>query len=459
MTLEKIFSEYQAKTPSSREAFLRATNSVVGGISANIKYFDPYPIFMKEGTGAWLTDLDDNRYVDYVLSYGPLILGHGRPEIMDAMNEHLKEHSTMLYGTPHLLETEFAEKIKEYYPGIELLRYTNSGTEATLFTIRLAYAYTHKYKIAKFEGHYHGGYNQVLVSVNPPVSEAGDVHHPTPLPESAGLEPEQLKNTIVLPFNDLDACREILTAHKDEIAAVIMEPVIAGYIPAKKEFMQGIRQLTKELGILMIIDEVKTGFRVTLGGAQKYYDVIPDLTAMGKVIGAGLPVGIVGGKKEIMMKTAPLMGADVFDMSNSQKSSAKDVLFHSGTYNGHPLILSMGLKTLEILENELSYTVEQTTKLKTAIREFFASHGIHIVTPGIGTMFNIAITDLDEITNYRDMQTCDFDLRKKIDYALLLEGVYNKPGNRYNLSSAHNDDVLDFTMEAYKKAFAKIERS
>ena len=411
---------------------------------------------MKEGKGAWLTDLDNNKYVDYVLSYGPLILGHGREEIVDTMNEHLKEHSTMLYGTPHVLEAEFAETIKKYYPSIESLRYTNSGTEATLFSIRLAYAYTGKYKIAKFEGHYHGGYNQVLVSVNPNVSEAGDIHHPTPLPESAGLEPDQLENTIVLPFNDLEACREILTAHKDEVAAVIMEPVIAGYIPATKEFMQGIRSLTSELGILMIIDEVKTGFRITMGGAQSYYDVKPDLTAMGKVIGAGLPVGIVGGKKEIMMKTAPLMGSDVFDMSNSGKSSAKDVLFHSGTYNGHPLILSMGLKTLEILNNELPAAIERTTRLKNAIQEFYASHGIHVVMPGIGTMFNIAITDLDEIKNYRDMQTCDFTLRKKMDYALLLEGVYNKPGNRYNLSTAHTDDVIDFTMECYKKAFKKM---
>lgn len=456
MTLEQIFSEYETKTPASKDAFIRAVNSIAGGISANIKYFDPYPLFMKSGKGAWLTDIDNNKYVDYVLSYGPLILGHGRQEIIDAMNEQFNEHFTMLYGTPHTLEAEFAEKIKEYYPSIELLRYTNSGTEATLFSIRLAFAYTRKYKIAKFEGHYHGGYNQVLVSVNPNVSEAGDIHHPTPLPESAGLEPGQLENTIILPFNDLDACREILTAHKDEVAAVIMEPVIAGYIPATRDFMKGIRTLTKELGILMIIDEVKTGFRITMGGAQKYYDVTPDLTAMGKVIGAGLPIGIVGGRKEIMMVTAPLMGSDVFDMSNSGKSSAKDVLFHSGTYNGHPMILNMGLKTLEILEKELESAITQTSKLKDAISEFYASHGIHVVMPGIGTMFNIAITDLTEIKNYRDMQTCDFDLRKKMDYLLLLEGIYNKPGNRYNLSCAHNDDVIDFTMEAYKRAFKRI---
>ncbi len=456
MTLQEIFSEFQEKTPNSKKAFIRANQSIAGGVTANIKYFDPYPIFMKSGKGAWLTDLDGNKYVDYVLSYGPLILGHGREEILEEFNSQFQEHSSYLYGTPSEIEAEFAEKIKSYYPSLELLRYTNSGTEATLFSIRIAYAYTHKYKIAKFEGHYHGGYNQVLVSVNPNIEKAGDIHHPTPLPESDGIAPDQLENTIILPFNDIDACREILTKHKDEIAAVIMEPVIAGYIPATKEFMKNLRELTKELNILLIIDEVKTGFRITMGGAQKYYDVEPDLTAMGKVIGAGLPIGIVGGKKEIMMKAAPIMGADVFDMSSSQKSSSQDVLFHSGTYNGHPLILKLGLKTLEILETEQKNIIKNTNALKDFIKEFYASHGIHVTLPGLGTMFNVAITDLDEIKNYRDMQTCDFELRKKMDYSLMLEGVYNKPCNRYNFSTAHTSDVIDFTMEAYKKAFKRI---
>lgn len=456
MTLKELQDVYKSRTQNSKKAFLRACENVAGGISANVKYFDPYPIFMKEGKGAWLTDLDNNKYVDYVLSYGPLILGHGRQEIIDAMKEQIDEHHSWLYGTPSEIEADFAQTIKKYYPSIELLRYTNSGTEATLLAIRLAYAYTGKYKIAKFEGHYHGGYNQVLVSVNPNIKEAGDVHEPIPLPESAGLEPSQLKNTIVLPFNDIDGCRKILTKHKDEIALVIMEPIIAGYIPAKKEFMKQLRALTKELGLLLAIDEVKTGFRICMGGAQKYYDIEPDLTAMGKVIGAGFPVGIVGGKKEIMMEAAPITGSDVFDMGSGKKSSSKDVLFHSGTYNGHPMILKLGLKTLEILENELEPAIKRTTALKKEIYEIFKSHGLHIALPGLGTMFNYAITDCDEITNYRDMQTCDFETRKKLDFALLTEGIYNKPGNRFNLSTAHTDDVIEFTVNAFKKAFDKI---
>lgn len=456
MKMDAIIEKYEKKTPKSKVAFAKSREQVAGGISANIKYFDPYPIFMKYGKGAWLTDLDNNKYVDYVLSYGPLILGHGNEQIEENMKEYFTEHGTMLYGTPHEAEAQFAEKLRSYYPSMELIRYTNSGTEATLLTLRLAYAYTHKYKFAKFEGHYHGGYNQVLVSVNPKLSEAGDVRNPIPLPESAGLPPYQTEETLVLPFNDLDACREILTAHKDEVAAIIMEPIIAGYIPATKEFMTGIRQLTKELGILMIMDEVKTGFRITLGGAQQYYGVKPDLTAMGKVIGAGLPIGVVGGRKDIMLQAAPLMGSDVFDMGSSKKSSSKDVLFHSGTYNGHPLILSLGLKTIQILEDNLDVIIARTARLRDGIAELYKMHGIHVITPGLGTMFNIAITDQDSIETYRDMQTCDFALRKKVDYALLTEGVYNKPGNRYNMSLAHDDEVIDFTLEAYRKVLNRV---
>lgn len=456
MTLDEILELYKRRTPNSQAAFNRALKTVAGGISANVKYFDPYPLFMKNGEGAWLTDVDDNRYVDYVLSYGPLELGHGRPEIIEAIATHFKEHGTTLYGTPGEIEAAFGERIKSYYPSMELLRYTNSGTEATLFSLRLARAWTNKYKICKFEGHYHGGYNEVLISVNPNLEKAGDIRHPVSLPESAGLPPFQTEDTIVLPFNDLPACREILTARQEEVSAVIMEPVLGGYIPATPEFMKGIRALTEELGILMIMDEVKTGFRIGLGGAQGYYGVRPDITAMGKVIGAGFPVGIVGGRKEIMELAAPLSGSDVFDISDSRKSSSADVLFHSGTYNGHALILSLGLKTMDILDNEFNSILVHTEQLKDMFTKIYAKHGIKILTPGIGTMFNIAVTDLDQITNYRNMQKSNFELRKRVDYSMLLEGVYNKPGNRYNLSTAHTDSVIDFTAEACEKAFARI---
>ena len=453
MTLEELKEEYATKNPSSKKAFDNACSDIPGGITANVKFFAPFPLFMKEGHGAWLTDLDDHKYVDYVLSYGPLILGHERKEVLDSIQDYFTKHGTMLYGTPHELEDIFAKKIKEHFPSIEMLRYTNSGTEATLLCIRTAFAYTGKYKLAKFEGHYHGGYNEVLVSVNPDVSKAGDPTHPTPLPESKGISDRMLDDTIVLPFNDLEACTEILTKHQDEVAAIIMEPLFGGTIPATKEFMTGIRALTKKLGILMIMDEVKTGFRITLGGAQQYYDVMPDLTALGKVIGAGFPVGIVGGRKDIMSMAAP-QGSDILDNSNTR--SAADILYHSGTYNGHPMILNAGLTTISILEHEFDGLLKRTERLKNGIRDIYAAHGIHILTPGLGSMFNIAVTELSDIKTYRDLQKSDFALRKKLDYALLLEGIYNKPCNRYNMCTAHTDEVIDFTLEAYEKAFKRI---
>lgn len=453
MTLEELKEEYATKNPSSKKAFDNACSDIPGGITANVKFFAPFPLFMKEGHGAWLTDLDDHKYVDYVLSYGPLILGHERKEVLDSIQDYFAKHGTMLYGTPHELEDIFAKKIKKHFPSIEMLRYTNSGTEATLLCIRTAFAYTGKYKLAKFEGHYHGGYNEVLVSVNPDVSKAGDPTHPTPLPESKGISDRMLDDTIVLPFNDLEACTEILTKHQDEVAAIIMEPLFGGTIPATKEFMTGIRALTKKLGILMIMDEVKTGFRITLGGTQQYYDVTPDLTALGKVIGAGFPVGIVGGRKDIMSMAAP-QGSDILDNSNTR--SAADILYHSGTYNGHPMILNAGLTTIGILEHEFDGLLKRTERLKNGIRDIYAAHGIHILTPGLGSMFNIAVTELSDIKTYRDLQKSDFALRKKLDYALLLEGIYNKPCNRYNMCTAHTDEVIDFTLEAYEKAFKRI---
>ena len=453
MTLEALKEKYAENNPASEAAFNKASENIPGGITANVKFFDPFPIYMKEGRGAWLTDIDGHKYVDYVLSYGPLILGHGREEIQEAISGYFAKHGTMLYGTPHELEEEFAQKISSLYPAVEMLRYTNSGTEATLLCIRTACAYKNKYKIAKFEGHYHGGYNEVLVSVNPDVSKAGDARRPRSVPESAGICDRQLEDTIVLPFNDLEACGEILRAHQDEVSAVIMEPVFGGTIPATREFMTGLRALTQKLGILMVMDEVKTGFRVTMGGASEYYGVTPDLIALGKVIGAGFPFGVVGGKKEIMEMASPA-GSDILDNSNTK--SAASVLYHSGTYNGHPLILNAGLTTISILEKEFADVISYTEKLKKGITDIYKAHGVHILTPGLGTMFNVVVTDLDRVETYRDLQKSDFVLRKKMDYALLLEGVYNKPGNRYNMSTAHTDEVISFTLEAYEKAFKNI---
>lgn len=459
MVQSKVLSgieEYVKKTPKSL-GFSKASKQVMpGGVTANIKFFEPYPVIMKKGAGAYLTDLDGNEYIDYLLSYGALMTGHGHPKVIEAIQNQLEEEGTLLFGSPHKLEVKMGKKIQELYPSMERIRYTNSGTEATLLSIRMAYAYTEKYKIAKFEGHYHGGYDQVLLSVNPSIDEAGPVKIPTATMESKGVDPYHLEHTIILPFNDLEATTEILTKHKDEIAAVILEPIQGGFIPAEKRFMEGLRKITEKLGILLIFDEVKTGFRLGLGGAQEIYEVKPDLTVLGKVVGGGFPVGIIGGKKEILDISAPTAASDVFDNSQSKLSGAKDVLFHSGTYNGHPTILAAGLATIDVLENQIEQVFNVTEQLKVGISKLFSAKGINAQTIGMGSIFNLVITEKETVQNYRDLQESNFTLRKEIDYHLLTEGVYTKPLNRYSLSTVHGEKEIERTLEAYKKTLNKL---
>lgn len=447
---------YTEKTSKSLEFYKEACKVMPGGTTANIKFFAPYPIVMDKGKGSRLYDLDGNEYIDYLLSYGALILGHGHPRVLQAVQEQLYDNGTYLFGTPHLLEVEMGRKIQQFYPSIELLRFTNSGTEATLLAIRLAYAYTGKNKIAKFEGHYHGGYDQVLVSVNPSIDEAGHPHQPRSVAESKGMDQYHEEHTVILPFNDLDAASDILKKRKDELAAVIVEPIQGGYIPAERSFMEGLRKLTEELDILLVFDEVKTCFRLGLGGAQEYYSIKPDLTALGKAVGGGYPIGITGGKKDIMEVSLPKAASDVFDSSQSKHSNARDVLFHSGTYNGHPSILAAGLETIAVLEEEISQINETADRLKTEISKLFLQRGIAVQTLGIGSIFNLIFTEKEQILNYRDLQSADFGLRRELDFQLINEGIYTKPLNRYSISSAHGQEEIDQTLEAYDKVIKRL---
>ncbi|MBM4763168.1 aspartate aminotransferase family protein [Bacillus sp. B15-48] len=456
--VNKALSEFEQKTPKSKQFFNKAKRFMPGGVTANIKYYAPYPVVMKKAKGSYLYDVDGNEYVDYLLSYGALILGHGHPEVAKAIHSQLGDLGTYLLGTPHELEVEMAQKIQRFYPSMESIRYTNSGTEATLLAIRTAYAFTGKHKIAKFEGHYHGGYDQLLFSINPAVQKAGPAQQPIPVAESKGIDSYHQDHTIILPFNDIDATADILRKNKEDLAAVIMEPIQGGFIPAEKKFIDELRKITKELGVLLIFDEVKTGFRIGLGGAQEYYGIHPDLTALGKAIGGGFPIGILGGKAEIMKVSSPSAKADVFDGSQSSLSSADNVLFHSGTYNGHPTILAAGLATVKVLEQELPQVVSMTTMLKEGITELFINQGIGVHTIGLGTIFNVVISDMEKIKNYRDYQQSNFMMRKALDFYLLNEGVYTKPLNRYSLATAHTKKEIDRTLDAYDRVLAKMKK-
>lgn len=446
----------QSNKKASEQMFQRAADAIPGGVTANIKYFSPHPIFMKRGDGSKLVDVDGEQYIDYTLCYGALITGHGHPRIMEATTNYLQTIGTSILGTPHELEITMAEKIKSHYPSIDLARYTNSGLEATLLSIRLAVAYTGKSKIAKFEGHYHGGFNQVLVSVNPDQQEAGSKEQPTSVSESKGIPDEERKQTIVLPFNDLEATETILRNYQDELAAVILEPVQGGFIPAEDEFMHGLRKITKELNIVLIFDEVKTGYRVGLGGAQREYNIMPDLTALGKVLGGGFPIGAVGGKKEIMMLSAANEEGDIFSVGGGSKKR-NEVVFHSGTYNGHPIVLAAGLETISMLEEDgvLEQLFDRTMLLRTSLEKLYARYSIPMKTIGMGSIFNIVFTD-QPIKNYRDMWETNTSLRQAIDMELLDLGVYLKPLNRYSMSTMHSEEDIRQTVEAHEKALNKV---
>ena len=442
----------------SYKMFEDAKKVIPGGVSANIKYFEPHPIVMKYANGSKLVDVDGNEYIDYLLCYGALALGHGNPYVNEATTNLFKELGTFIFGAPHQLEIDMAKKLVDLFPSIDQVRFTNSGLEATLLSIRLAKAFTGKEKIAKFEGHYHGGYDEVLVSVNPNYDEAGDAANPNAVAESKGVSKEDLKNTVVLPFNDIEGTEKILRQNKDEISAVILEPIQGGFIPATADFMYSLRQITEELGILLIFDEVKTGFRMTVGGVQSIYHIEPDLTALGKVLGGGFPVGAVGGKKEIMETMSPDRGHDIL-IANMKNNEKNDIMFHSGTYNGHPVVLAAGLATITVLEqdNTMKKLISNTEKLRHELEMLYYNYSIDMQTIGMGSIFNIVLTD-KKIKNYRDLKYANMELRKTIDYELLNEGIYTKPMNRYSLSTAHTEEDLQKTVDAHKKVLNRLFR-
>lgn len=437
--------------------FNQANKVIPGGVTANIKYFDPYPIFMERAKGSKLYDVDGMEYIDYSLCYGALITGHGHPRVTEAATNYMQTIGTTIFGTPHELEITMGEKIIDHYPGIDLLRYTNSGLEATLLTIRFAKAYTNKPKIAKFEGHYHGGHNEFLVSVNPDKENAGDPTQPKAVPETSGISKDEKENTIVLPFNDLEATEAILRKHADELAAVILEPVQGGFIPAEEQFIHGLRKLTEALNILLVFDEVKTGYRVGLGGSQKKYNVTPDLTALGKVLGGGFPIGAVGGRKDIMLLSAANKDADVFTVGEQSSGKSDQVVFHSGTYNGHPIVLASGFETIKILEenNLMTELITNTYQLRHGLEEMYANYDVPMQTVGEGSIFNVIFSE-QPIRNYRDMWQADTALRQAIDLELLTLGLFLKPLNRYSMSTAHTKEDIERTVAMHEQAIKTV---
>ncbi|QLF94262.1 glutamate-1-semialdehyde 2,1-aminomutase [Pseudomonas sp. ABC1] len=424
----------------SEHLFASAQTHIPGGVNSPVRAFRSVggtPLFFKHAEGAYVTDEDDKRYVDYVGSWGPMILGHSHPQVLDAVRRQL-EHG-LSYGAPTAMETEMAERVCRLVPSMEMVRMVSSGTEATMSAIRLARGYTGRDDIIKFEGCYHGHSDSLLVKAGSGALTQG-------VPSSAGVPADFARHTLTLPYNDLPAVRERLAEVGSQVACIIVEPVAGNMncVPPAPGFLEGLRSLCDEYGIVLIFDEVMTGFRVALGGAQAHFGITPDLSTFGKIIGGGMPVGCFGGKRAIMECVAPL-----------------GPVYQAGTLSGNPLAMAAGLTTLELISRP-GFHDELTTYTRRLLQGLQAradAAGIPFVTTQVGGMFGLYFSDADDIVTFEDVMASDAERFKRFFHLMLEGGVYLAPSafEAGFTSIAHGDKELEITLEAAEKAFARLK--
>jgi len=424
----------------SSRLFVEAKKYIPGGVNSPVRAFNGVegePIYFERGEGAYLFDVDGNSYIDYVGSWGPMILGHANPIIIDAVKDLLGQG--LGFGAPTEIETLLAKKVCQLIPSIEMVRMVSSGTEATMSAIRLARGYSGRDKIVKFEGCYHGHSDSLLVKAGSGALTLG-------VPTSPGVPNDLAKHTLTVDYNNLDSVDKLFKAMGKEIACIIVEPVAGNMncVPPLEGFLQGLRKICDEYNSILIFDEVMTGFRVALGGAQTHYQVQPDLTTLGKVIGGGLPVAAFGGRQEIMEQVAPL-----------------GPVYQAGTLSGNPLSMAAGLAMLNILENDeffyqnLSESAEYLTKGIVTVAD---ENNIALTSNSAGGMFGIFFSAEETVSNFNQVSRCDIDLFKKFHRLMLNQGIYLAP-SAYEagfISAAHTYKELDQTINAASKAFSKL---
>lgn len=406
---------------NSEDLFNEAKKYLPGGVNSPIRAFKPYPFFTSKGEGSKIFDVDGNSYIDYCLAYGPAILGHSHKAIVKAVGEQIAIGTA--YGTPTEKEIELAKMVVERVPCVEMLRFVNSGTEATMSAIRLARGFTNKNKIVKFEGGYHGCHDYVLIK---PGSD-GAIK-----PDSLGIPEDTSKNTLSLAFNDEEALIQLVDKHKDEIATIIVEPVMGniGCLQPKNGFLKLLRDITKENNILLIFDEVITGFRLSYGSAQEYFNVIPDLVTFGKILGGGFPIGAFGGRKEIMEMISPSGG-----------------VYQAGTFNGNPVSITGGITTLNELNKSVYDSLNKKGEyLRSQIQDSIEDLSLNLNLSGLASMFQIYFRDGD-ILNYDDVKKSDIEKFNQYFKTLLKNGVFIPPSQFECcfISNAHNHDDLEKT--------------
>lgn len=423
----------------SEELFEDAQTVIPGGVNSPVRAFKGVggkPIFFKKARGARLYDVDGREYIDYIGSWGPMILGHNHPDVIAAVRDQAL--AGLSFGAPTELETRLAKMVRDMVPSMELLRMVNSGTEATMSAIRLARGFTGRDRIVKFEGCYHGHSDSLLVKAGSGALTLG-------VPNSPGVPAVLAEKTITLAYNNLAEAEETFKQVGEEIACIIIEPVAGNMncIPPAPGFLQGLRELCDKYGTVLIFDEVMTGFRVALGGAQAYYGVKPDLTTLGKIIGGGLPVGAFGGRKDIMEHLAPL-----------------GPVYQAGTLSGNPLAMAAGLATLVNLSTHGFHDAltEKTALLLQGLQEKAEVAGIPFTTSQVGGMFGLFFTDQKNVDCFAKVMTCDTDRYAKFFHGMLDNGVYLAPSafEAGFISIAHGQAELDATLKAAEKAFARL---
>jgi glutamate-1-semialdehyde 2,1-aminomutase len=425
----------------SIELFTKANTLLPGGVDSPARAFRAVggqPLFIDRGEGAYLIDVDGNRFVDYMLSFGPLIRGHAHPEVVAALAETAAKGTS--FGAPSPLEVELAQLVMSFMPNIQMIRFVNSGTEATMSALRLARAFTGRSKIIKFQGNYHGHADMLLVQAGSGVATLG-------LPDSPGVPKATVQDTLTAPYNDSQAVETLFEQFPGQIAAVILEPVAGnmGVVPPLPGFLESLRRITAGDGALLIFDEVMTGFRVHPGGAQTLYNIKPDLTALGKVIGGGLPVGAYGGRRDIMEMVAP-----------------SGPMYQAGTLSGNPLAMTGGIATLKALQDTAVWPQLESAaaQLATAIQETAAAIGIPIQQTHVGTMLCTFFTD-QPVTNWETVSKSDTRRFATFFQALLANGVYLPPSQfeAWFLSTEHREKELSLTVKAVEKAFHAVLNS
>ncbi|MFW6107341.1 MAG: glutamate-1-semialdehyde 2,1-aminomutase [bacterium] len=423
---------------ASRAAYQAACRVIPGGVNSPVRAFgavDGTPIFVAEAKGCRFTDIDGNTYIDYLGSWGPLILGHAAPEVVDAVQSAAQKGSS--FGAPTTAETRLAELVVEAVPSVEKVRLVNSGTEAAMSALRLARAFTGRDAVVKFEGCYHGHGDALLVAAGSGATTLGT-------PSSPGVPRDTVRDTLLVPYNDLDAVRSLCARRGSEIAALIVEPVAGnmGVVPPRPGFLAGLREVTREHGIVLIFDEVITGFRVAYGGAQALYGVEPDLTTLGKIIGGGLPVGAYGGRADIMQTVAPT-----------------GPMYQAGTLSGNPLATAAGIATLERLRDGALYARldDLAGRLAVGLSEAAQSAGVPTYHTRVGSMLCTFFRG-GEVWNYQEAKGCDVGRYARFFHGMLARGVYFAPSQFESafVSAAHTEEDIGRTVEAAREAFEEI---